>query len=157
MTNEQTTNSNEYTEKEALAQDDVINEEIEQEHKGCENKCCQVLFEEASKKNKKMMNEKITNPNYLPISVNFTLETIKFLDITEFNNKAYLPTEIDEERKKYIQSKLYDETYNDLKELGTLIGNKEYCTTSLRTQAQLLNTPNLLKELIAKMPKNFNP
>lgn len=157
MINEQKTNLHEYCEQEGITHDDVINEEIEQEHKEKNGKFNRVEVEKSSDSCQKLISDKYNNPNYFPMSVKFNLEAIKFIDMTEFNNKVYRPNEVDAERKKYIISKLNDEIYKTLKELQSHIESKEYCTTSMNASSKPFdNLDYMLKGLFTEAMKNLN-
>lgn len=66
-----------YLEQEGITHDDVINQEIEQEHK------------EAAQKNEiEKINEKFKNKNLYPIEVKLSIKMLDFIDISELNEKT---------------------------------------------------------------------
>lgn len=66
-----------HLEQEGITHDDVINQEIEQEHK------------EAAQKNEiEKINEKFKNKNLYPIKVKLSIKMLDFIDISELNEKT---------------------------------------------------------------------
>lgn len=101
-------------EQESMTHDDVINNEIEQEHA---NKNNYFRVENASEEMQKILDEKMDNKNYCPMSINFSLSTIWFVDMKEFNSQQFTPLEIDEKRKEFISKQLVSNIEKIIKEL----------------------------------------
>lgn len=104
--------------------DDVINEEIEQEHaerkKAKDVEVIQMPEEECQK-----MNENLNDPNLFAMDAAITIHAVNFVDMNEFNSQKFSPLEIDKKRKQYIQDQLTEKLYaaadfikNNMKERG---------------------------------------
>lgn len=137
MLNENKTKEfNEYLEQEGISHDDIINEEIEQEHKEAQERNQEIRIEKGSEKVQQIIEEKMKDPKFFPMSAEFKLETITFVDMTEFNNRTYHPDQVEEARKKYIQQKLADVVYKTTRELQAQVEEKGFYATALDGRAE---------------------
>ena len=86
---------------ETQTHDDVINQEIEQEHAEKEKRF-NFTRELASEDECKKFNENLENKNLKPLWFNFNISTVKFIDMTDFNKEKYFPDEIEEKQDEYV-------------------------------------------------------
>lgn len=122
-----------FLEQEGMTHDDVINQEIEQEHK---NKINYTRVEEASEEEKKMVDEKMDNKNYCPMSINFSLSTICFVDMKEFNSQQFTPLEIDEKRKEFISKQVASNIEKFVKEFRMKFTEQELYLYEINTKTK---------------------
>ena len=137
----------EYLEQEGMTHDDVINNEIEQEHK---NKTSYTRVEEASEEMQKILDEKMDNKNYYPMSINFSLSTICFVDMKGFNSQQFMPLEIDEKRKEFISKQLVSNIEKIAKEIRMKFTEQELCLYEIDAKTKPFSKAEyMLKALIA--------
>lgn len=110
--------------QEGMTHDDVINNEIEQEHA---NKNNYFRVENAPEEMEKILDEKMDNKNYCPMSINFSFSTICFVDMKEFNSQQFTPLEIAEKRKEFISKQLVSNIEKIVKEIRTKFTEQELC------------------------------
>lgn len=95
---------------ETKTHDDVINEEIEQEHterkKERNIEIIQMSDEECQE-----MDKNLKDPNLFAMEAALTISAVNFVDMSEFNSQKFSPLEIDEKRKQYIQDQLTEKLY----------------------------------------------
>lgn len=95
---------------ETKTHDDVINEEIEQEHaerkKERNIEVIQMPDEECQE-----MDKNLKDPNLFAMEAALTISAVNFVDMSEFNSQKFSPLEIDEKRKQYIQDQLTEKLY----------------------------------------------
>lgn len=95
---------------ETKTHDDVINEEIEQEHvehrKEKNIEVIQMPEEECQE-----MDKNLNDPNLFAMDAAITIHAINFVDMNEFNSQKYSPLEIDKKRKQYVQDQLTEKLY----------------------------------------------
>ena len=91
---------------ETKTHDDVINEEIEQEHaERRKEKNIEVI--QMSEEECKKMNDNLNNPNLFAMEAALTISTVNFVDMNKFNSQKFSPLEIDEKRKQYVQDQFH--------------------------------------------------
>ena len=95
---------------ETKTHDDVINEEIEQEHaerkKERNIEVIQMSDEECQE-----MDKNLKDPNLFAMEAALTISAVDFVDMSECNSQKFSPLEIDEKRKQYIQDQLTEKLY----------------------------------------------
>lgn len=90
--------------------DDVINEEIEQEHaERRKEKNIEVI--QMPDEDCQEMEKNLKDPNLFAMDTSITIHAVNFVDMNEFNSQKFSPLEIDKKRKYYIQDQLKEKIY----------------------------------------------
>ncbi len=106
----------EYLEQEGISHDDVINSEIEQEHKEKELRN-NIEIKEASKEEQDAFEKDLKNKNLLPIEAVLTFKMIDFIDITSLNSQSIPFENYKKTKKDFVEKnkKLTIELINKIK------------------------------------------
>lgn len=80
----------EHLEQEGIVHDDVINEEIEKEHKYLEKR--------------KIIGENLKNKNLLPLETTLTIKIVDFIDIRALNAKSISFQDYNKVKEEYINN-----------------------------------------------------
>lgn len=95
---------------ETKTHDDVINEEIEQEHaERRKEKNIEVI--QMPDEDCQEMEKNLKDPNLFAMDTSITIHAVNFVDMNEFNSQKFSPLEIDKKRKYYIQDQLTEKLY----------------------------------------------
>lgn len=121
---------------ETLTHDDVINQEIEQEHQETRTEC---RHETLKPETEEIFKEKLNSKDYFPMQIDFHLSAMCFVDMKEFNSKAYYPDEVDAKRKEYIDSKLSGKLNQTANELKDYLEGNDYIPQDIATTAGCYN------------------
>lgn len=96
----------EYLEQEGITHDDVINQEIEEEHaeaKEQKNKNINAEVNFAPKDEKEKFTKKIKDKNFFPIETTLTIKLVDFIDISEFNSQSVKGGEYQDKLQKFLK------------------------------------------------------
>ena len=115
-----------YCEKESILHDDVINSEIEQEHKEQKSakKNINVKVEFAPEDEREEFSKKLRDKNYFAIETKLTMKFVDFVDISEFNSQPVIGAKYEEklfeflEANKHFTPELSDKMTRILKDSG---------------------------------------
>lgn len=116
MNTANSTELKEYLKQEGISHDDVINSEIEQEHKEKELRK-NIVIKEVSKEEQKAFEEDLKNKNLLPIEAVLTFRMIDFIDITSLNSQSIPFENYEKIKKDFVEKnkKLTIELINKIK------------------------------------------
>lgn len=143
ITEEKNTQFNEYLEQEGISKDDIINAEIEQEHKEAQERKKQtnleILF--APEDEQKEFDEKINNKNYFALETTLTIKFVDFVDISKFNSEPVIASEYQEKLNEFIKKhQKFNSNFSD--KINSLFKTSGLFMTYLKEKAQKFNPAN---------------
>ena len=130
--------------------DDIINDEIEQEHK---EKIKKVNFETKPlpEEEKRAFSEKMKNKNLKPLTFNFRFSAVKFIDMSEFNKEKYYPHEVKEKEEQYIRKLCSDAIMPIEDTIQTLLKNEDFTVKNYHSSANPYIEPTTRDEFIEEI------
>lgn len=138
-----------------LTHDDIINEEIEQEHAE-QIKKVNIETKDLSEEEMKNFKEKLKDKNLKALTFKFEFNAVKFIDMSEFNKEKYYPQEVKDKEEEYIRKICNDAITPIENTVQELLENEHFIIKNYHSAARPYKEPLTKDEFIEEIINELN-